>query len=217
MFHAHFLKLVKKQTLDLFFGRPSQHVRRAFKKSVKSILAVETWPAFFAACGRPCPGPAALTDILKRATKNSRQKGYHSDNTNFSKIQASGVSHILKKGETYKVSSSVQKVHLELGSDSAMILCGACLIYEDLTCSQVVSFDHRYGYKGAVKHSGDSQQQGKSLHVMDIDLAKLPSSVTRIFLTLCACGASDLSAFKKPSIAIQGEDGTPLCSYNLEQ
>jgi hypothetical protein len=97
MFHVHFLKLVKEQTLDLFFGRPSQNMRGSFKKSVKSILEIETWPAFFAACGRPCPGPAALTDIIKRATKNSKQKAYHSDRTDFSRIQASGVSHILKK------------------------------------------------------------------------------------------------------------------------
>merc|ERR1739847_134170 len=27
MFHVHFLKLVKEQTLDLFFGRPSQSMR----------------------------------------------------------------------------------------------------------------------------------------------------------------------------------------------
>jgi len=217
MFHVHFLKLVKEQTLDLFFGRPSQNMRGSFKNSVKSILEIETWPAFFAACGRPCPGPAALTDIIKRATKNSKQKGYHSDRTDFSRIQASGVSHILKKGETYKVGSSIQKVHLELGSDSAMILCGACLLYEDLTCSQIVSFDRPYGYKGAVIHSGDTQQQGKSMHVIDIDLAKLPSSVTRIFFTLCACGGADLSAFKRPCISMQGEDGAPLCVYNLEQ
>jgi len=79
------------------------------------------------------------------------------------------------------------------------------------------SFDSPWGYNGAIKHSGDTQQHGRSMHVIDIDLARLPSSVTRIFLTLCACGGSDLSAFKRPSIAMQGEDGAPLCGYNLEQ
>jgi len=217
MFHVHFLRLVKNQTMDFLFGRPPIHVQKAFKEGVHDILAVETWPGFFSACKRPCPSPSALTDILKQAVKNSRHKKYHTDKTDFSRIQASGVSHILKKGESYKVSGSVRNVRLELGSDSANILCGACLAYEDLTCSKVVCYCDTFAYKGALKHSGDQQKNGKSLHIMDVDLAKLPSSVNRLFFTLCACGADNLSAFKNPCIALQDGDGAPLCSYTIEQ
>lgn len=217
MFHAHFLKVVGQQTLDLFFGRPPRHFRQDFKASVKDILAVDHWQGFFAACSRPCPGPVALTDILKQATKNSLRKKYHTATTNFSRIQASGVSHILKKGESYQIANTVQKARLELGSDSSNILCGACLVYEDLTCRQVVSYDNPYGYRDAVKHSGDMMVDGKSKHVIDIDLARVPSSVTRLFLTLCSCGCADLSGFKKPSIIMQDASGTPLCTYNLER
>lgn len=217
MFHVHFLKLAKEQTVDLFFGRPPHHLRRAFKGAVQSILAVETWPGFFAACCRPCPGPAAVTDILKQATKNSRRKKYHTDQTDFRRIQASGVSHILKKGETYRVSGSVQQVRLELGSDSSMILCGACLVYEDLTCAHVVSFDNSQGYGGSVQHSGDMQVDGKSKHVIDVNLVKLPASVTRLFFTLCACGCTDLSGFRNPSVNMQGQDGEPLCMYSIDR
>merc|ERR1712137_118849 len=99
-------------------------------RSVRAILAVAAWPAFFEACRCPCPSPAALTDILKQATKNSYKKRYHTDKTDFRAIQASGVSHILKKGERYTVDRSVHCVRLALGSDSSAILCGACLAYE---------------------------------------------------------------------------------------
>lgn len=217
MFHVLFLKSIRHQSVDLFLGRPPQHVRRTFGEGVRSILAVKAWTSFFAAYGLPCPGPASLTDLLKQATKNSLRKKYHTSTTNFSRIQASGVSHILRKGEKYQMQSGVRQVHLELGSDSEMILCGACLVYEDLTCASVVSFDSASGYKGAVKHSGDMQVNGKSMHLIDVDLAKLPSSVTRLFLTLCSCGCTDLSGFKTPSIRMQDSKGAALCTYNLEQ
>lgn len=217
MFHVLFLRLVENQRMDFLFGRPPAHVRQAFKQGVQSILAVETWPGFFSACRRPCPNPSALTDIVKQAVKNSRHKKYHTDKTDFSRIQARGTSHILKKGESYKVSDSVRRVRLELGSDSEMILCGACLAYEDLTCSKVVCFCDRTAYKGALKHSGDQQIDGKSQHIMEIDLARLPSSVNRLFFTLCACGADNLSAFKNPAITLQDADGAQLCSYTIDQ
>jgi len=220
MFHVHFLEVVKLQqnTQDLFYGRPPHHLRNTFKTSVRTILAAETWPDFFNICHRSCPGPSRLTDILKQAVKNSRQKRYHSDKTDFSRIQASGVSHILKKGETYKLSSSIQHVRLELGSDSANILCGACLMYEDLTCAAVVSYDNCSSYNGAVEHSGDMSVNGRSKHVLNVKVGLLPSSVTRLFFTLCSCGCTDLSGFKSPTIDMRDEgNAAPLCTYSIEK
>lgn len=217
MFHVLFLRLVENQTMDFLFGRPPAHIRQTFKEGLQHILAVDSWPGFFSACRRPCPSPSALTDLVKQAVKNSRCKRYHTDRTDFSRIQASGTSHILRKGESYKVGTSVRKIRLELGSDSSMILCGACLAYEDLTCSKVVCYCDRYAYKGSLKHSGDQQIDGKSHHIMDVDLARLPSSVNRLFFTLCSCGADNLSFFKKPAVSLQDADGTPLCSYTIDQ
>jgi tellurium resistance protein TerZ len=216
MFHAHFLELVKQQTADLFYGRPPYHVRKAFKGAVQAILDVASWDGFFAATRQPCPDSAELTDRLKEAVANSLRKGYHSEKTDFSRIHASGVSHILKKGETYRVSSTVSNVHLVLGSDSRSILCGACLAYEDLICTSVVHYGGRHGYGGAIYHSGDTQVDGKSKHTIDVNLKQLPSSVTRLFFTLCACGPSDLSGFNNPAIDMDDENGMPLCTYSLE-
>mmetsp|Transcript_37592 Transcript_37592/g.117115 ORF Transcript_37592/g.117115 Transcript_37592/m.117115 type:complete len:94 (+) Transcript_37592:336-617(+) len=45
----------------------------------------------------------------------------------------------------------------------------------------------------------------------------MPASVTRLFFTLCACGCSDLSGFKSPSINMQDPQGTALCKYSIEK
>lgn len=155
--------------------------------------------------------------MLRQATHNSLRKGYHDKNTNFSRIQASGVSHILQKGESYRVGTSVRSMRLELGSDSSSILCGACLIYEDLICTKVVHYGMRAAYSNSVRHSGDQQVNGVSKHVIEVDLDSLPVSVTRLFFTLCACGCADLSGFKNPAINLHDQDAQPMCTYAIEK
>lgn len=162
------------------------------------------------------PEPAELTDRLKQAVGNSLKKGYHSENTDFSKVHASGVSHILRKGESYRMSSTVSDVRLVLGSDSSHILCGACLVYNDLVCTEIAHYGSRNACRGAISHSGDTMVDGKSKHTIRVDLSKLPSSVTRLFFTLCACGCNDLSGFRNPAIDMDDENGMPLCTYSLD-
>merc|ERR1712217_232650 len=216
MFHVLFLELVEQQSADLFFGRPPKNVRAACKKGFESILEVASWDGFFAACGQPCPEPAELTDMLKNAVWISLKKGYHSERTDFTKVHASGVSHILRKGESYRVSSTVSNVRLVLGSDSSSILCGACLVYNDLICTEIAHYGSRHACGGAISHSGDTVVDGKSKHTIDVDLSCLPPSVTRLFFTLCACGCNNLSDFQNPAIDMDDENGVPLCTYSLD-
>jgi hypothetical protein len=51
--------------------------------------------------GRERPSDQALTDLLRWSWSSGEAKGYHSVNTDFSKIHRSGVSKILLKGQTY--------------------------------------------------------------------------------------------------------------------
>lgn len=215
MFHVLFLELVKEHPTDLFYGRPPRHVRATCKIGVQAILEVDSWQGFFARCRQPCPEPEALTDKLKQAVGNSLRKGYHSESTDFSKVQASGVSHILKKGETYRMATTVTHVRLALGSDSSHILCGACLVYNDLICTEIAHYGSRYACNGAICHSGDTTVDGKSKHTIHVDLQRLPSSVTHLFFTLCACGCNNLSGFLNPAIDMDDGDGMPLCTYYL--
>lgn len=217
MFHVHFLELVSKPKLDLFFGQTPNYISSAVQKAVRSILEVDDWSGFYEKCKQPLPDAVELTDMLRQATHNSLRKGYHDKNTNFSRIQASGVSHILQKGESYRVGTSVRSMRLELGSDSSSILCGACLIYEDLICTKVVHYGMRAAYSNSVRHSGDQQVNGVSKHVIEVDLDSLPVSVTRLFFTLCACGCADLSGFKNPAINLHDQDAQPMCTYAIEK
>jgi stress response protein SCP2 len=238
MFHCHFLVKVAPRAhalnsspspgvvsaswdthrpSDYYYGRPTLHLKESFRRHVQRILAVDTWPDFFAMARRQCPSPAQLTDLLKGAVHGSLKKGYHTKGTDFSRVQRSGVSRLLKSGEKYRVESSINEVSLELGSDSSMILCGACLLYEDTRFKQAVCYSDRSDASRAVIHSGDTQVAGKSQHTIKVHLGQLPRAVNRLFFTLCCCGGSNLSAFKNPSIKLANtaKPEDQLCQYTL--
>jgi ubiquitin-protein ligase/stress response protein SCP2 len=202
---------------DYFYGRPPLHLRKSFCQHVQRILAVDSWEGFFGMVRREAPSPAQVTDMIKRSMHDSLRKRYHTKKTDFSKIHRSGVSRLLKCGESYSVSSGISSISLELGSDSSMILCGACLLYEDTRFKETVCYSTRRDRSKAVFHSGDTQVDGKSHHTMQVALDKLPKTVNRMFFTLCCCGGSNLSDFKKPSIKL-ADKATPdegLCQYTL--
>ena len=203
---------------DQFFGSPPVHVRQFCTQHIQKILAVDDWAGYFGMLHLRIPSPAQFTDMIKKAVHNSLQKGYHSKDTDFSRIHRNGVSRLLKCGESYRVESTVRKVRLELGSDSSMILCGACMLYQDTRFYQTVCFMNRNGANGAVWHSGDTQVDGKSHHTICVDLSRLPASVNRLFFTLCCCGGSSLRDFQNPVIRLADEEdssGANLCEYTL--
>jgi stress response protein SCP2 len=96
---------------------------------------------------------------------------------------------------------SVEKLTLQLDSDSSSILCGACLIYQDTKLLKVVHYSDR-NHGQVIVHSGDTSVDGKSVHTIKLNMADLDASVTQLFFTLCACGPADLSAFLNPYIAL---------------
>ena len=87
MFHVHFLtKIVRpgKCSLsqvtshyDLFLGRPTLQMKEDLQEHCKKILAVTSWPQFFAMIGMKPPSPAAVSFVLNQAVVNSKKKGYH--------------------------------------------------------------------------------------------------------------------------------------------
>lgn len=108
--------------------------------------------------------------------------------------------------------SGVKSVKLRLGADSGL-LCGAALVYSGSKKEKAVCYCDRK-FKTAVTHSGDSKVGKKHVHVIDIDLKKMPSSVDKVYLTLCSCGSSNLQTFKNPSVELQG-DGKSMIRYDL--
>jgi len=115
---------------------------------------------------------------------------------------------------------TVDAITLKLDSDSAHILCGACLLYtKEDECAKVVCYNDRYFARGAVTHSGDTTVDGKSVHTISVVMSKVPPEITQLYFTICSCGPSDLSGFKNPSIMLY-ENAQPdanLLEYSIEQ
>jgi len=114
----------------------------------------------------------------------------------------------------------VDAITLKLDSDSSHILCGACLLYDSRgMCEKVVCYTDRFFCGGAVRHSGDTKVDGKSVHTISIIQSKVPASVTQMYFTLCSCGPADLSGFRNPSIMLydQRQPDANLLEYSINQ
>lgn len=114
----------------------------------------------------------------------------------------------------------VDAVTLKLDSDSAHILCGACLLYNRHgRCENVVCYTDRKSAGGAVRHSGDTQVDGKSVHTIDVVQSKIPPGIDQLYFTLCSCGPADLSGFVNPSIMLydRSQPDANLLEYSINQ
>jgi hypothetical protein len=95
---------------DTYYGRPSAQMKVDFQQSVRQILAMDSWPAFFSLLRVPMPSPRGFTVTLHDAIKASLRKGYHNKFTNFTRVHSSGVSKILLKGESYTANPGLKSV-----------------------------------------------------------------------------------------------------------
>jgi stress response protein SCP2 len=229
MIHAAFINLIArpkgvdprqvKYDYDSLYGRPSTGLKQIFRQRIECVLGAKTWPQFFEYCGLEQVSPAQFTRVLRQSWKNSLQLGYHTEGMDFSRIQRSGVSKLLTKGESHDLLAN--NIHLYLGSGNSSILCGACLLYSaDGKCLDTVHYSRRYSANRAIRHSGDSSDAcGHSCHTIDCALHKLPSNVYKIYFTLCSCGdgAASLSHFAAPRINLTDKGtGSELCEYQLQ-
>eukprot|EP00413_Alexandrium_margalefii_P024643 CAMPEP_0204579960 /NCGR_PEP_ID=MMETSP0661-20131031/43791_1 /ASSEMBLY_ACC=CAM_ASM_000606 /TAXON_ID=109239 /ORGANISM="Alexandrium margalefi, Strain AMGDE01CS-322" /LENGTH=424 /DNA_ID=CAMNT_0051589017 /DNA_START=51 /DNA_END=1325 /DNA_ORIENTATION=- len=110
--------------------------------------------------------------------------------------------------------SGVKKVTLTLGAKGGGILCGAALVYAGEKKEKAVCYSDRK-FKTSVNHSGDTSVGGVNKHTINVDLAKMPKDITKVYLTLCSCGSANLSKFKQPSMELLG-DGENMIRYDLK-
>ena len=124
----------------------------------------------------------------------------------------------LARNGLYALENEADNITLSLTSDSEGILCGACLVFDDdNACVETVNYSTTSGGGGALTHSGDQRVEGKSKHVISMQLRKLPPRSSKLFFTLCACSTeAQLSHFRAPQILLteQGDDFN-LCKYDL--
>jgi hypothetical protein len=122
-FHLTFLQLIaapKGATLesvmdsaDAFYGWPAAALGSRFSKAVQRIQRCDGWQDWFGLLGRPAPTAAAMSDLLRAAWQRSLAKGYHKKGMDFSKVQASGVSRILLKGQSYSTPPGTKTSELQ--------------------------------------------------------------------------------------------------------
>ncbi len=185
--------------LDNFHGNCTPWLRAALRAHAARALAADGYPAFFAAINVPLPSKAYMAAWLKRAVANSERKGYHRRGMDFAKVQARGVSAILRKGESVSCAATIRRVRLEQtwrwSGGAAIYLDASCLCYGfdgtalcEVDYQQTVSVsgaapsgDGVYGRGGevGVRHSGDvlSDTESMGTHTINIHLHTLSDQV----------------------------------------
>jgi len=189
-----------------------------FRQQVNHILTVDTWQAFFKFVGvRGPPSKADMAIELQNSVRNSAKKGYHTPGMDFSRIHRSGTSKILSKGQEYSASSDLQRVELLDNWEFRGLtkyLDATCLVYQGKKRVATVDYKSR-PYTGIV-HSGDVIQGEHGQHTIQLDLNVLPKSVTTCVFVVSAWNGATLADIYSPTISLQDNDGTSLCTYNLD-
>jgi len=69
--------------------------------SVPPTPQVSNWRQWFVLLGRVAPSDQDMSDLLRCAWRHGAAQGYHRSDMDFSRVQRSGVSKILLKGQSY--------------------------------------------------------------------------------------------------------------------
>ena len=246
MFHTGFLarlSKVKPAELDTFHGRPSPWLRSAMRQHLTTVLSADSWPAFFATIRVPLPSKAQMVELLCRAVQRSEARGYHKKGMDFSRVHKSGVSAILRKGESCSASPTMHRLRLEevwrYRTEETLFLDATALAYgfdgeprAHVDYSQTSSANglagryhysgggHRGGRAAAMRHSGDVIDGGKreGKHTIDINLRSLSDEVGALYFTLSGWTTSLREIVRPEVLCFDPDDksGEPLCTYELE-
>ena len=217
-FHVGFLSTLAKLPvveLDAFHGRCSPWLRATLPAHSALALAVDSWPDFVAALRVPLPPKPALVARLKAAVARSAKKGYHTPGMDFSRVHRSGVSAILRKGESVTASPTMRRITMRevwrwRGDHENLYLDASCLNYgfgdDALARPPLATVDYSSmrsvtgaassggGYRSnrgggvAITHSGDVIDGGRreGKHTIDVDLRALSDEVGALVFTMSA-------------------------------
>jgi stress response protein SCP2 len=192
-----------------------------FREQVNRIHSSTTWKSFFQLVG--LRGPRCKEDmakLLRQHVKNSRRKKYHKAGMDFARVQASGTSQILAKGQTYSASSELCRVSFHDSwsfTGHVKFLDATCLLYRGKLLVGNVDYLRRTGGDGAVRHSGDILRDGVGTHTIHINLSQLQPEITSCVFVISAFNGATLSDILTPTISFTDADkDLPLCVYHLD-
>jgi len=87
---------------DRTLSLPPLHTLRRLQQLLGACQAVSTWPGFFRSLYVTVPSPLQLLRLWAASVRTSLACGYHTARTDFSRIQASGVSSFLMRGDSFE-------------------------------------------------------------------------------------------------------------------
>jgi len=214
---------------DALYGWPTAALGAAFTKTVKRIQELSDWQAWFTMLGREAPSEQQMSDLLRCAWRQGEARGYHRADMDFSRVQRSGVSKILLKGQSYGMPPATKSVSLQVHYKwrpevHVRYLDGAVLLMDaqgDLL--EAVAWDHRSSTRtstpGAVTHSGDIMEfeNQKGHNNARINFAGLGPRVTEVFITLSGWATAQLSDIMAPYVQlVEPTTGVEMCQVHIE-
>ncbi|KAK9843303.1 hypothetical protein WJX74_010075 [Apatococcus lobatus] len=238
-FHVAFLTLIARpggsspqqamEVYDALYGRPGPAQQRKMKQVTQKILAMDSWATYLRMIGLPLAenADAVMTRRLRVAWRNSLHKRYHSKGMDFSRIQASGVSKLLLRGQQYTAPPNMKRIHVldqwrfaeggECFLDATMfLLAKGGRIVDTVDFASTRSFGT--SRPGAVSHSGDIMHASGGTHTIDVQMAQLGANVVSLVLVLSAYSGSHLNNMLQPFVVMEDPaTKMPLCEYHLEK
>eukprot|EP00954_Amorphochlora_amoebiformis_P009499 738617-Amorphochlora_amoeboformis.AAC.1 len=186
--------------------------------SVKQILETKGFKQFFELVGAKAPPTKDVAHILRTAVRNSLRRGYHSKYTKFTRIQRSGVSNILKKGENYRISGS--KIKSLTFTDSwrfngSTKYLDATAICMNKKGNVLANVDFRNKLAPGINHSGDRMGAGSGSHLVNVRMDGLPAGTHSLFFVLSAWNGTILKDILNPNIrCVESKTNRELCRYD---
>jgi len=193
----------------------------SFRSIVNDIFTVNSWSRFFILMRAPRPqSKEKMAEILRNAVKESIRKKYHTRNMDFSRIQASGTSKILSKGQQYSAGGLKRVVFTDNWTfdDNVKYLDATCLVYKKKKLVSTVDYRRTFS-ENAIRHSGDVITDGAGSHTIELDLCQLDSDVTACIFVLSAFADATLLDITSASVSFadaNANDASALCTYNLD-
>ncbi|KAF3911424.1 hypothetical protein ABW20_dc0103970 [Dactylellina cionopaga] len=220
---------------DLLFGRPPRPVVEKFQGTVQKIMTLSSWPDFFDAMFIRRPTKADLTALLQQAVRNSLRKHYHRAGMDFSKIQASGVSRILLKGQSYSVPPNLKKLEMKESwrwesSGGSGFLDATCTVFnfrdefiDEVNYSSRLALcgdDSKRNTTAALRHSGDVMDHNvcRGEHTIEVNLEQVAQhqEVKSLVFCMSAWSGARLGDFKTPEVSLVDKiSKVELANYNF--
>jgi stress response protein SCP2 len=210
------------------------------RSHMTKVLAIDSWPAFFELIKVPCPSQSYMNQWLIDSVHRSEKKGYHKKGMDFNRVQRSGISAILRKGESVSASATMRRVRLEevwrWRGGHSLFLDASCLTYGfDGRFLTVVDYSNQHSVSGlaqsgdgvygrsgkrAITHSGDviDDDRSEGKHTINVELSSLSDKVGSLYITLSAWTAA-LTDILRPEVRCFDPDdksGEPLARYELD-